>query len=70
MLPFTVNTPTLSFMVKCCHLTSVTWDPVISSEIREFIYLNGSILHCHIFPTKESNHRPNVFINVLILLSH
>lgn len=32
----------LVFYVKCCHLTSATWDLIICSEIREFIPMAAS----------------------------
>lgn len=67
LLCFIVNTPTSSF--KCCHLTSATWDPIISSEIREFISMAPS--HMVIpFPQREATtDLSNIFLFSLMHFS-
>lgn len=70
LLPFTVNTHTLSLMVKCCHLTSATWDPIFASKIREFVSVAVSCMVIHFPQRKATTDLSNVLFNALVFLSH
>lgn len=70
LLPFTVNTHTLSLMVKCCHLTSATWDPIIASKIRELVSMAASCLVKHFPQRKATTDLSNVLFNASVSLSH